>query len=97
MAAWQEWVAGTDPTNAASVLRVSTCAPTGTVGIALTWSVASGRWYRVEATNDLFAARPWPVVAGPWQPTNGQTWMQWSDTNGATEVNTFYRVDVQAP
>jgi hypothetical protein len=49
---WQEWIAGTDPTNAASALRllISEAAPPGVV---LRWSSASNHTYSLERATTL--------------------------------------------
>jgi hypothetical protein len=48
---WQEWVAGTDPTNAASYLRFEALSANG--GAMLTFGAVSARTYTVEFTDAL--------------------------------------------
>jgi hypothetical protein len=50
---WQEFVAGTNPTNALSVLRVDL---TATNGPAVTFDAVSNRNYIVEFTDSLAGA-----------------------------------------
>jgi hypothetical protein len=50
---WQEWVAGTNPTNAGSVLRLEE-PNAGPGGVTLTWVSVTNRSYYIErATNVL--------------------------------------------
>jgi hypothetical protein len=97
LANWQEYIAGTDPTNAASRLAVSRIEPLlgadGKVsGYSVTWPGVTGRVYNVEVSTNL---------------------LNWLDLEGATELpglspaNTvtdmppaqvkFYRVKVRLP
>src|SRR5439155_15791617 len=49
---WQEWIAGTDPTNALSALRV--LAPAGGVlGITVQWQSVSNRTYFLQRSTNL--------------------------------------------
>ena len=91
----QEYLCGTDPTNALSVLRfiassVETNTPT------LTWSVVGGRGYQILAATSLlnFASA---VTNGPWEASYGQSNMQWSDTNAVVHPARFYRVRLNTP
>ena len=56
---WQEWIAGTIPTNALSVLRLLSPA-TGVSGVTVSWQSVSGRTYFLERGTDLGARRPFP-------------------------------------
>src|SRR5207245_10734441 len=47
----QEFLAGTDPTNGGSVLRVMTLTSVRGVGTAILWSAVEGRAYRVQLMN----------------------------------------------
>lgn len=90
---WHEYLCGTDPTNIHSVLHVDDCRVTNE--LTLTWPVVVGRIYRV-ATNDALLSGIWGTAAGPWEATNGQTQMQWSDTDISVATNRFYRVQLIA-
>ncbi len=48
---WQEYIAGTNPTNAASYLKVETVSPTG--GAAISFLAVSNRTYTVEYKDGL--------------------------------------------
>jgi hypothetical protein len=89
---WQEWVCGTDPTNALSALRMVSVLPIGTDAI-VTWRSVAGVKYLLERSANL--AMPFALVA-----TNivGQsTKTSYEDTNAAGSGPFFYRVGVQAP
>lgn len=49
---WQEWIAGTDPTNPRSVLSVTNLFPDGT-GYVLHWPSISNRIYTVDRATNL--------------------------------------------
>jgi hypothetical protein len=64
MANWQEYLAGTNPTNALSKFQFGTTSlnPTGAQGVALTWLTAPGRTYTLESS---------PALGGPnWKAIN---------------------------
>jgi formylglycine-generating enzyme len=50
---WEEWIAGTDPTNAESVLAVNGCARGSDTGHIITWPSVSNRWYAVDKVTNL--------------------------------------------
>lgn len=74
---YAEWIAGTSPTQAVSVLRVARFGKDGTNAAAIVWTSATGRCYAVERTSDLagqaFVAAVSNIVAVPatnsWQVT----------------------------
>jgi hypothetical protein len=89
---WQEWLAGTNPTNGASVLRLqqTTVLP---AGVTLTWSSVTNRAYFVERATNLM-----PQPAFSFLETNipglpGTT--SFTDTNPPPSGPAFYRVGVQ--
>ena len=88
---WQEWRAGTDPTNALSALRVMnvTNAPTG---FSVTWQSVSTRSYWVERSTNL-AAPSFTTLTNnlPGQP--GST--TFVDLGTTSAGPSFYRVGVQ--
>jgi alpha-tubulin suppressor-like RCC1 family protein len=96
---WQEYIAGTVPTNPASKLVVATPSPIyGTnaalAGYAVNWSSVTGRVYDVEVVTNL--------LKNNWIPLSGATNLQgtapvntFTDTT-ATEAK-FYRIKVRLP
>jgi hypothetical protein len=91
---WQEWIAGTDPTNSASALFL--LAPScETNGVSLTWQSSSNITYFIERATDLggtpgFAAISPPIPGG--FPTTTFT-----DTNTSTLGRVLYRLGVKSP
>ena len=91
---WQEWICGTNPTNAASVLKV--LAPPATdnaSGIKITWQSVSGKTYYVARSSDLSAQPPFSTIQSNLFGLNGTT--SFTDTQATNSVPYFYRVGVQ--
>ena len=88
---WQEWKTGTDPNNAASVLKLNSPTGGGTGGIAVTWqSVANIEYLLQRGTN----------LPGPFSTIQsnllGQTsTTSYTDTTATNRGPYFYRIDVQ--
>jgi len=91
----QEYLCGTDPTNALSVLRFLDSI-SGTGALSVTWSVAGGRSYQIVAATSLVSAA-WSFTNGPWEASHDQATMQWSDTNTPLHEARFYRVKLNTP
>jgi hypothetical protein len=88
---WQEYVAGTDPTDPASVLRVSTAqagAQPGQVRV-VRWPSVVGKVYVIERSPSLYGANWVPVSTN----TGTGTDMEFDDNN--TGMTFFYRVRIQ--
>lgn len=91
---WMEFLAGTNPTNAASHLQFSGVRMTGEAGRALLqWNVVAGRVYVVESCPDL--------VNGQWTAVQTNT-ADTSPLGASIDVNKngscqFYRLRVQEP
>ena len=89
---WQEWVAGTNPTNANSVLQLH--APVLRLpGLQLRWSSTSGQSYFVQRTTNL-AAPVWLNVGTDIPGAAGTT--AYTDTTGPSLSGAFYRVGTGA-
>jgi len=86
---------GTDPTNAASVLRI-TAAQFGPTNASLTWTVAGGRSYEIITVTSLLDNAS-ATTNGPWEAAYDQTAMQWSATNAPASKARFYRVRLNTP
>jgi hypothetical protein len=90
---WQEWSAGTDPTNPTSVLRVLSAVPLG-ANVIVTWESVAGVSYFIERATDL--AGPPPVFSPVATSIPGQAGMTtFTDTTAAGTGPFFYRVCVQ--
>ncbi len=93
---WQEWICGTNPTNAFSVLKMIS-AQRSQDNIVVTWQSVQGINYFVERSLSLDASPGFTLLA-----TNvfGQagTNTTFTDTNAATSSSAlFYRVGVKSP
>ena len=91
---WQEWRAGTNPTNSASVLKMSGVAlSTSPVGLTVSWASVSGKTYYLQRAANL-ALRP--AFATRQRNIAGQTGTtSFIDTNALGAGPFFYRVGVQ--
>jgi len=89
---WQEWVAGTVPTNAASSLRLER--PVwGPSGATLTWSSVTNRFYALERTTSLGAVPAFSLLRSNIAGLPGTT--SFTDTNALGSAPCFYRVRVE--
>jgi hypothetical protein len=89
---WQEWVCGTNPTNALSVLRMVSALPTST-NVTVTWQSVAGVNYFLQRSTNL--AAPFTLLATNILGHVGTT--SFGDTNAAGAGPFFYRVGVQVP
>ena len=87
---WQEYLAGTDPTDPNSVLRASTDQPVAQTSqdCVVHWPSVAGRSYVIERSTSLFGPNWIPVSTN----TGSGTDMEFHDTSGGTVR--FYRVHV---
>ena len=89
---WQEWVCGTGPTNAQSVLRMVSAVPTAS-SATVTWqSVAGVNYFLARSANP---AAPFTLLATNILGQAGTT--SYGDTNAAGKEPFFYRVGVRCP
>lgn len=86
-----EYVAGTDPTNALDYLTLMIVF--GNSEAKLIWNTVPERTYRISGTTHITTGE-WVQVAGSWEATNGQPEMIWVETNLDLSWNSNYRVDV---
>ena len=86
---WQEWIAGTDPTSAASVLQLA--APSNSIsGITVTWQSVNTRTYYLQSSTNL------PVFTAIASNLVGQAGTtSYLDTTATNDAPYFYRVGVQ--
>ncbi len=92
---WQEWVAGTDPTNSASALRMLTVSPaTNTPNrITVRWTSVTNRTYCLERASVMGAAPGFGIVGGNISGLNNTT--TFTDTSATGPGPFFYRVRVE--
>jgi hypothetical protein len=89
---WQEWIAGTNPTNAASLLQLSS--PSNSVsGVTVTWQSVGGVTYYLQSSTNLAAVPAFTSIQSNLVGQAGFT--SYTDTNAIGEGPFFYRVGVQ--
>lgn len=92
---WQEYVAGTDPTNATSVFQFTSAKPLPPAGFVLRWSSESNRFYYLSRATNLmagtngFLALPGGTNLSATPPQNAYT-----DSVSGGDVLRLYRVGV---
>ena len=87
---WQEYIAGTDPTDPSSVLRVSTdqAVASQSQDCVVHWTSVAGKQYIIERSASLFGPNWIPVSTN----TGSGASMEFHDTTGGSVR--FYRVHV---
>jgi hypothetical protein len=90
---YQDWIAGLNPTNSASVLAMLTPVATNNAnGITVTWQSVSGISYNLLRSTNLPAFTTLqPNIAGQTNTTS------YTDTSATNNFPYFYRVGVLAP
>ena len=93
---YQDWIAGLNPTNPASVLAMVTPVTTNiTTGVKVTWQSVSGISYFLQRSTNLMSQPPFTTIQNN---ITGQTnTTSYTDTTATGSVPCFYRVGVIAP
>ena len=89
--AWQEQIAGTDPTNFGSRFQVSGFKFQASNTI-VTWNAITGRVYSVEANTNSLVTSHWSLVTNG-LPATGV----WTDTMHGADDLINYRLGVEKP
>ena len=89
---WQEWIAGTIPTNVASVLRLFSPTRNGS-GLIVTWQSVTNRTYFIERSSNLGAHPTFLTLATNIAGQLGTT--SYTDTNAVGPWPFCYRVGIQ--
>jgi hypothetical protein len=89
---WQEWRAGTVPTNAASRLAMDLLA-TNSVGLQISWQSVSGTTYYLQRSSDLSAPSAFSSIRSNLIGQTGTT--VYTDTTATNGGPYFYRIGVQ--
>ncbi|WP_160300631.1 immunoglobulin-like domain-containing protein [Kiritimatiella glycovorans] len=90
-AAWKEYIAGTDPTNRYSRLRLSPRRQTGG-SLSVRWPAITGRRYRIEHAAEVDGV--WSAVASNLTLTPPAGEIEWSPPDPSSG---FYRIGVRLP
>jgi hypothetical protein len=86
---WQEYIAGTDPLNAASVFKLQ-ATPNAGSAFSLQWQSVAGKSYTLQSAASPTSSA-WTTITT--MSGTGAS-MSWSDTSGSTQAK-FYRATVQ--
>jgi len=87
---WQEWFAGTDPTNSVSSLQLLTPAQTN-LPLTITWQSVAGRRYFIQRNAAITS--PFSTIQSNILGQAGIT--SYTDTNSIRTNSFFYRVGVE--
>lgn len=90
---WEEWIADTNPTNAASLLRMVGASPSNGE-IVVTWQSVSTRNYSVERASQLVpSGTSFSTIAMNVPGIEGYT--SYADTNAPSNGPSYYRISVR--
>jgi hypothetical protein len=91
---WQKWIAGLDPTNPSSVLKMLHTSPSGT-NLVVTWQSVTNITYYLQRATNLATVPAFQPLATNLPGQSGTT--SYTDTNAPAPGPYFYRVGVQHP
>ena len=89
---WQEWIAGTTPTNSLSVLKMFS--PSNNVpGLRVSWQSVTNRTYFLQRSTNLLAQPAFSSIKS--NLTGAATSTTYPDTTATNGGPYFYRIGVQ--
>ncbi|HEV2454687.1 MAG TPA: hypothetical protein VGY98_10515 [Verrucomicrobiae bacterium] len=93
---YQDWIAGLNPTNPASILAMLTPVATNTTsGVTVTWQSVSGIPYFLQRSTNLTSQPPFSTIQS--NITGQSIKTSYTDTSATNNIPYFYRVGVVAP
>jgi hypothetical protein len=92
---WEEWIAGTNPTNALSVLALLAPAFTNSTGVSISWQSVSNQTYYLERATNLASLPAFAPLQSNIVGHTGLTTIL--DSTATNSNNYFYRMGVQQP
>jgi hypothetical protein len=94
MNVYQDWVAGLNPTNALSVLKMTSATKTNNpAGLVVTWESVNTRTYYLQSSTNLAAQPAFSTIQSNIVGQAGTT--SYTDTNAVGSGPYFYRVGVE--